>query len=259
MTTCKVPGSNAPVTITLTEDLDLATLFGFKPFADWTAALHKNSSSPHPWTLHAITVQSAALSTPGSLGSLALAASLRRPGCAPDRLDCTLVLRAARVNAAVLMLVRPRDGRAERQVVLTEKKLSPSADPDAESSTRDVLAIPTCGVDAKAADVEGAVVKEVEAQTGVVVGKEELVDLTAMMALGASGEANGSFRVFLWEKVTEVQEVETMKARIAAAAAKRQGQGQGQGTGKTWSTKDGASLAALALYQGLIRERKIQR
>lgn len=167
----------------------------------------------------------------------------------------------------MLMILRPKDSREERYVVLTEQPRLPAG-------SLQFLEIPAGMLDAED-NFSGAAAKEIEEETGFKIPHAELVDMTEL-ALKNSNPAEKSLKsamypslggcdeyiaLFLWEKELDRQEIEDLRGRLTGERTQdemitlhirdyedlwREG------------ARDAKTLAAWALYEGLSRSGELQ-
>lgn len=171
-------------------------------------------------------------------------------------------------SVAMLMILRPKDSREERYVVLTEQPRLPVG-------SMQFLEIPAGMLDDEK-NFDGAAAKEIEEETGFKIPEAELVNMTAL-ALASSdhpeetiksamypspGGCDEYIALFLWEKELDRQEIEDLKGRLTGDRTQdemitlhirdyedlwREG------------ARDAKTLAAWALYEGLSRSGELQR
>lgn len=254
----------------------------FTAFKNWTSTLKKNlslqthpghASQADPWQLkeivvHHVTFQSPqspqSLQSPRSIRFMTVEAKLTRAYEQPLTLDRVVFLRGGSV--AMLMILRPRDLRTERQVIMTEQ-------PRIGAGSTAFLEIPAGMLD-DSMEVRGKVLEEIEEETGFTIQRDELIDLTELAMRGTEtpdcleagmypspANMDEYVTLFLWEKVLDRQEIEDLKDRLSGLKKHdnmitlvicnyeeiwRKG------------ARDSKTLAAWALYEGLSREGKIQ-
>ncbi|KAL5322576.1 hypothetical protein ACEPPN_010549 [Leptodophora sp. 'Broadleaf-Isolate-01'] len=173
-------------------------------------------------------------------------------------------------SVAMLMILRPSDSNTERWVIMTEQPRIPSG------SLR-FMEIPAGMIDDNKT-FSGAAAKEIREETGLTVHEDEFQDLTKL-ALGqiegleskedlqigmypSPGGCDEFIAIFLWEKVLERQEIESLKGRLS-----------GKRTGESemitvrilpyedlWKVgaRDAKTLAAWSLYEALKRSRTLR-
>lgn len=123
------------VHVSLPDSITLSELELMKGFADWKKPLHANLAlqsnkdhpfHEHPYSLRSIEVKSVTKFPNGNVGFIKIDASVERdafPGddkCSiPKVLPGTAFIRGGSV--AILMILRPKDSRSERYVILTEQ------------------------------------------------------------------------------------------------------------------------------------------
>ncbi|KAL0258905.1 hypothetical protein SLS55_006409 [Diplodia seriata] len=290
MTTFQLPGWDPPVDVHLRHDavkdgLTKESALNFTAFKEWTARLGENLAeqvhSSHtffdnPWKLTEILVHSVTFFGP-RIGFMTVEAKLRRkdeqralsqkPGNhqEPAALDRVVFLRGGSV--AMLMILRPRDSRNERYVIMTEQ-------PRIGAGSLAFLEIPAGMLD-DSPEVRGKVLEEIKEETGFSIQKDELINLTAL-ALGGTdtpdrvrdglypspANLDEFIPLFAWEKELDRQEIEDLKGRLT-------GERTHQEMIKLvicdyeeiWrrGARDSKTLAAWALYEGLNREGTIER
>jgi len=265
-------GFEKPVPVTLTSDISEEHLRGFPGFDIWKSALQANLSLQKnknhafhdaPYSLRSVTIQSVDWFTVNKLGFVKLIAEIKNdegkslPGIA--------FIRGGSV--AMLMILRPKDSRDERLVVMTEQPRIPAG-------SLSFLEIPAGMID-KEKNFAGAAANEILEETGFTIPRSELIDLTEL-ALRKSriqetslqsamypspGGSDEFIPIFLWEKELDRQEIEDLRGKL---------------TGKRTSgelitlrvcdyedlwregARDAKTLAAWALYEGLNRAGAIQ-
>lgn len=254
-----------------------------KAFKDWKTTLHANlrlqneqedhAFHTHPYSLRSIEVKSVTRFPNGNVGFIKIDAAVERdsfPGDEqrriPKSLPGTAFLRGGSV--AMLMILRPKDSRDERYVILTEQPRLPAG-------SLQFLEIPAGMLD-KDENFSGAAAKEIMEETGFKIPLSELFDMTKL-ALGNSDHMEVSLQsamypspggcdeyiaLFLWEKELDRQEIEDLKGRLT-----------GERTQDEMITlhvkeyealwRDGArdakTLAAWALYEGLSRSGELDK
>lgn len=288
-----------PVTVAdgLPINIDEAVLLKFPAFKNWLHTLKENLSrqrSPghtfelNPWRLTAIKVHSVHPFSEREIGFMTIEAFLvqnkaqeevdgkdgtskgsDQKKLAPKKLERVVFLRGGSV--AVLMILRPKDSRNERYVILTEQ-------PRVGACSTTFLEIPAGMLD-DSPEVKGKAIQEIEEETNLKVRKEELIDLTALAlkdeelkevdkkeqlqpAIYMSPANLDEFiPLLLWEKDLDRKQIEALKGRLT-----------GERTADEMITlriidyedlwkkgaRDAKTLAAWALYEGLNRSGKIE-
>lgn len=270
--TCQLPGFDPPVTVKLTEDLDLDALLKFKAFNDWQERLKDNlrkqkqpghTFESHPWSLREIHIHHVAMFATGKIGFMTIEAKLARDE-EPRQLDRVVFLRGGSV--AMLMILRPKDSRNERYVIMTEQ-------PRIGAYSLAFLEIPAGMLD-DSTEVRGKVIDEIREETGFTIQKDELIDLTALALRDAEtresvmpamypspANLDEFIPLFLWEKELDRQEIEDLKGKLTGVRKQQE-----MITLRVcdyevlWreGARDAKTLAAWALYEGLSREGKIK-
>jgi ADP-sugar diphosphatase len=260
---------------------ELETMPAFK---NWKNILHANLAlqntskdhafHAHPYSLRSIEVKSVTKFPTGRVGFIKIDAAVERddfPGddqerSIPKSLPGTAFLRGGSV--AMLMILRPKDSRDERYVILTEQPRLPAG-------SLQFLEIPAGMLD-DSAHFSGAAAKEIEEETGFKIPLSELIDMTELALSGSDhpetnlqkamypspGGCDEYIALFLWEKELDRQEIEDLRGRLT-----------GERTQDEMITlhvkeyealwRDGArdakTLAAWALYEGLNRSGELQK
>jgi ADP-sugar diphosphatase len=207
----------SPVQVELTKDITKQQLLNFKAFDEWKKTLRMNLAlqytnpdhpfREHPYELNKIKIQS--VDWFGKrIGFVKLQAYIRNaknvelPGIA--------FLRGGSV--AVLMILRPRDSRDERWVVMTDQ-------PRVPAGSLSFVEIPAGMLDdAGSGDIYCKAAQEVFEETNFKLPESELIDLTEL-ALKQSklegdhlqnamypspGGSDECIRIILWEKVSKL-------------------------------------------------------
>lgn len=273
-------GTKVPVFLPNT--ITLSQLEGMKAFTEWKKTLHANLAlqetkdhafHDHPYSLRSIEVKSVTKFPDGRVGFITIDAAVKRdrfPGDKerkiPEALPGTAFLRGGSV--AMLMILRPKDSRDERYVILTEQPRLPAG-------SLQFLEIPAGMLDSSY-HFSGQAAKEIEEETGFKIPESELINMTKL-ALGNSDHPEVSLQsamypspggcdeyiaLFLWEKELDRQEIEDLRGRLT-----------GERTQDEMITlhvkeyealwRDGArdakTLAAWALYEGLNRSGELEK
>jgi hypothetical protein len=249
-------------------------LLNFPAFKDWREklkhelSLQKNSDHPfheYPYSLKSVKIQSVDLwgaSPEEAAGFIKLKAKIENakgsflPGIA--------FLRGGSV--AVLMILRPIDNPEERYVILTVQPRIPSGSlvfPE----------IPAGMLDRESHEIRVKAVEEILDETAMRIPKDELIDMTKLALEDAStkslrdamypspGGSDEYISLLLWEK--ELSRMRIMDVRDQLTGNRHQGEMITLKLVKyedLWKegAKDGKTLAALALYEALIREGKLE-
>tara|TARA_R110002003_G_scaffold194_7_gene15241 strand:- start:12884 stop:13765 length:882 start_codon:yes stop_codon:yes gene_type:complete len=266
-----------PVTVGDGIDIDEKRLMAFPAFKNWLESLKKNLAGQQtpghtfekePWRLVGVKVHSVTVFANGKIGFMTIEALLRKKDAQQNKetqLDRVIFLRGGSV--AVLMILRPKDSRNERYVILTEQ-------PRIGACSTAFVEIPAGMLDDKSGDVIGKAMEEIEEETGLRVRGDELIDLTALALEDAEttehlqpamypspANLDEYIPLLLWEKELDRKEIEALKGKLTGERAKdelitlrvreydvlwREG------------ARDAKTLAAWALYEGLNRAGKIE-
>ncbi|KAJ9655037.1 hypothetical protein H2201_008889 [Coniosporium apollinis] len=266
-------GFSELVPVTLTPNISKEQLLAFPAFKIWKSTLQENlvlqdQQENHtfrgaPFSLKSITIQSVDWFGPTRIGFVKLVAKITNEE--GKELPGIAFLRGGSV--AILMILRPKDSRSERLVVMTEQPRIPAG----SLCFREIPA----GMLDDAKTFKGAAASEIEEETGFRLPSSELIDLT-WLALKHSqipeknlqnamypspGGSDEYIPIFLWEKELDRQEIEDLRGKLTGKRMKgemitlrvcdyedlwREG------------ARDAKTLAAWALYEGLNRAGIIQ-
>ena len=251
-------------------ELNEEILMGFTAFNKWLMKLKRNLErqkrqgqvfSTDPWRLERVTIHHV---TPfgNKIGFLTIEAFQRKgEGKNPkDQLDRVIFLRGGSV--AILMILRPRDNRNERYVILTDQ-------PRAGACSTTFLEIPAGMLDDKSDNVKGKAIEEIEQETHMKVLRNELIDLTALALQQSKSVEDLEKAIYmspanldeyipllLWEKELDRKDVENMKGKLTG----ERDQSELITVRVTeyenlWreGARDAKTLSAWALYEGLNR------
>jgi ADP-sugar diphosphatase len=172
------------------------------------------------------------------------------------------------ISVAMLMILRPSDSKTERWVIMTEQPRIPAG------SLR-FLEIPAGMMDESDGDktFSGAAAREIKEETGLTVHERDLQDLTQLaldrpenpesLQYGmypSPGGLDESIKIFLWEKVMDRQEIESLKGRLKGQ--RRQSEMitiRILAYEELWEVgaRDAKTLAAWSLYEALKRSRRL--
>lgn len=261
-----------PVTVADGYDLNEKTLLGFPAFKNWLDALKKNlevQTTPghtfekDPWRLTGVMIHNVTVFDDGKIGFMTIEALMKKNDKSLNRV---IFLRGGSV--AVLMILRPKDARNERYVILTEQ-------PRIGACSTAFLEIPAGMLDDKSGDVIGKAMQEIEEETSLRVRGEELIDLTAMALEQAETKEHLQKALYmspanldeyipllLWEKDLDRKEIEALKGKLTGERAKDELITlRVRDYEVLWKegARDAKTLAAWALYEGLNRAGKIEK
>lgn len=268
-----------PVSVAKGIEVDEESLFGFKAFKDWFENLMNNlakqhdldeTANPDPWILRGIKVHSVTKFNTGKIGFMNIEAILRkdpmikRDGDVPTQLDRVVFLRGGSV--AVLMILRPKEAKHERYVIMTEQ-------PRVGACGMRFLEIPAGMMDDED-EVTGAAIKEIKEETGFQIHREELIDMTAL-ALGQArnqeslhnamypspANLDEFISLLLWEKELDRKEIEALKGKLTGLRSQDEVITlRLRDYEVLWKegARDAKTLGAWALYEGLNRSGQIE-
>lgn len=253
-------------------DIDKERLMAFPAFRNWEESLDSNlkqqTTIDHtyendPWQLLSVSIRDVTVFANGKIGFMTIEAFLKNKR---NRLERVIFLRGGSV--AVLMILRPRDSRNERYVILTEQ-------PRIGACSTAFLEIPAGMLDEESGDVKGKAIQEIEEETGLVVRVEELIDMTAL-ALEEStpkeklhpamypspANLDEYIPLLLWEKDLDRKEIEDLRGKLTGDRAKDELITlRVRDYEVLWKegARDAKTLGAWALYEGLNRTGKIEK
>ena len=278
MSSFNIPSTSPSVPVQLPPNLSRAELLNFPAFKTWLAtlqrSLHLQENDSHtfhksPYHLRSINVHSCDFFGNGRLGFVKLQAEVSNDD--GEKLPGSVFLRGGSVG--MLLLLQPQDAKddSEAYVVLTIQPRIPAG-------SLGFAEIPAGMLDDSATFAGGAA-KEIEEETGLKIEKKDLLDMTSL-AMEAQSEAatadNGEelqkavyaspggsdefIPLFLARKKMKRDEIASMKGKLTGLREEKE-----KITLKIcrldelWrvGARDGKTLAALALYEGLKREEKI--
>ncbi|KAK7942731.1 uncharacterized protein PG986_011844 [Apiospora aurea] len=271
-------GFDSPVPVTIHPGASSRTLtkehvLGFKGFADWKAQLGNSLRIQHtdkehtfygkPASLKSVEIQSVDWFGP-NVGFMKT-----KPVIVSDdgrEIPGICFLRGGSV--AVLIILRPRDAREERMVVMTEQ-------PRVPAGSLSFMEIPAGMLDTSD-NFAGKAAKEIEEEVGLKIPHSELLDLTQLALSKATrnpeglldamypspGGSDEFITIYLWEKELDRQEIEDLRGKLTGIKT--------QGEMITlrlieyealWRecARDAKTLAAWALYEGLNRDGTLKR
>lgn len=216
-----------------------------------------------PYTLRSIAIQS--VDWFGKrIGFLKLKAVIRnRAGKDDPKKDLPGIAFLRGGSVAMLMILRPKDSRDERLVVMTEQ-------PRVPAGSLAFWEIPAGMLDDEGT-FSGAAAKEIYEETGFQIPQSELIDLTALALQHSKIPENKSLQqamypspggsdefipIFLWEKELDRQEIEDLRGKLMGT--RREGELitlRVCDYEDLWreGARDAKTLAAWALYEGLNR------
>jgi ADP-sugar diphosphatase len=264
--------------VQLPYDLSHSALLNFKPFTSWldtlSTTLSQQSSPSHPfhsspYLLHSIHIQCVDYFGGGRIGFLKLKASISNSK--GESLPGSVFMRGGSVG--MLLILSPDDAKAEsggdEYAVLTLQPRIPAG-------SLAFLEIPAGMID-DAGTFGGAAAKEIKEETGLDIKEDELIDMTKLAHEGLPADERGEGQLeaamyttpggsdefmplFLARKTMESEEIEEMKGKLTGL--------RDHGEKITlkivkladlwkYGARDGKTLAAVALYEGLRREGKV--
>jgi ADP-sugar diphosphatase len=277
MSTFNLPDTTPAVPVKLTEELSKDQLLAFPAFKTWLSTLKssldlqkQDSHSFHsaPYTLRNITIQSCDFFSGGRLGFVKLRAEVSND--AGEKLPGSVFLRGGSV--AMLLVLQPEDAKdtSEEYVILTVQPRIPAG-------SLAFVELPAGMLDDNGT-FTGAAAKEIKEETGLEIQEKELVDMTKLANQRADdimnkeelqvavypgpGGSDEFIAVFLLRKRMSRNEIEGLKGKLTGLRGRSE-----KITlrlcrlDELWKigARDGKTLAAVALYEGLRREDLIPR
>ena len=275
MSTFNLPDTSLPIPVQLTEELSKDQLLSFPAFKTWLATLNssldlqRHNSHPFnstPYALRAITVQSCDFFGGGRLGFVKLTVEVSND--AGEKLPGSVFLRGASV--AMLLVLQPEDARdkSEEYVILTVQARIPAG-------SLAFVELPAGMLD-DSGTVTGAAAKEIREETGLEIQERDLIDMTKLATQSTDvridqenlqdavypspGGSDEFIPIFLSRKEISRDEIEGLKGKLTGL------RDHGEKItlrlcrlDELWrvGARDGKTLAALALYEGLRRANTI--
>ena len=274
MSTITMDGTSTEVPIQLPDGLSLAQFQSFPAFQTWfsglTMSLQQQAQPSHPfhdipYALRAITVQSYDLFGGGRLGFVKLKADVSNDD--GEKLPGSVFLRGGSV--AMLLIVQP-DSSDEEYVIL-------AIQPRIAAGSLGFVELPAGMLD-DSGTFSGAAAKEIQEETGLEIGEEDLVDMTELVFKERSREQSDGeahlqkgiypspgacdefIPIFLATKRMSAEAIKSLKGKLTGLRE------HGEKItlricrmSELWKVgaRDGKTLAAVALYEGLKREGRV--
>ncbi|KAK4503150.1 hypothetical protein PRZ48_006578 [Zasmidium cellare] len=277
MSTFTLANTNPPCEVSLPQDLTKDQLLAFPAFKAWSKTIFRSlslqSRPKHefhktPFQLKKITVQSADWFGHGEkrrLGFLKLQTTVENEN--GEWLPGAVFMRGGAVGMLLILQPDdvPRENEEEKYVILTTQ-------PRIAAGSLSFTEIPAGMLDDEGT-FSGGAAREIKEETGLEVDASELLDMTALAMDGEQKDeviAKGSFSspggcdeyipLFLYQKRLPRSELDKFRGKLTGL--------RDEGERITlkviklhdlWKegSRDGKTLAALALYEGLRREGKI--
>lgn len=253
----KVTISDVPVT--LPADLRAEKLESFGPFKTWLSTFQSSlksqySDSSHPfasdpYTLRSINIQSVDFFG-DRIGFLKLQADVRNSSDA--HLPGSIFLRGSSVT--ILLVLEPEETPDEKWVVLTVQ-------PRVPAGVLNLVELPAGMMDDESKTFAGTAAKEIQEECGIKIEEDKLVDLTKLgkgPVFTSPGGCDETMRVFLCRHQVKQDTLKDWQGKLTGLRYKGE-----KITLKLvklkdlWKeTTDAKALAAVALYDGLMKEGK---
>ncbi|WEW56641.1 hypothetical protein PRK78_002089 [Emydomyces testavorans] len=285
MSTFTLPGTIPPISVQLTPNLSEKQLLSFPAFKIWLSTLQhslstqkniKHAFKSSPYALRKIEIQAVDFFGGDRLGFVKLRADVSNDE--GEKLPGSVFLRGGSVG--ILLILQPNDiplgSDAEKRAVLTVQPRIPAGS----------LAFPEipAGMLDDSGTFSGGAAKEIQEETGLLIRQGELIDMTALTLdliacteeAGAKGEIAGEklqngvypspggsdefIPLFLCHKRMDRSEIEKLQGQLTGL--RKEGEKitlKLVPLEELWKVgvRDGKTLAAWALYQGLKGEGKI--
>ncbi|KAK0671181.1 putative hydrolase [Cercophora samala] len=276
--------SHPTIPITIPDGLSQDQVLNFHPFTSWLSTLtHSLSSqstpshpfSPSPYTLRSVKIQSFDLFGSSRVGFLKLQADVRNDK--NEWLPGAVFLRGPSVAMLVMLIpdddddddAPPSPASEERYVLLTVQ-------PRIAAGSLEFVELPAGMVDEQG-EFAGTAAKEMEEELGMRIGEEELVNLSEMVLGGGEGEGeeDGGLGKGVYPSPGACDEFIPifMHERRVSRETLKEWEGKLTGLrehgerislrlvkmGDLWRVggRDGKTLAAVALWEGLRREGRV--
>ncbi|KAK1837078.1 putative nudix domain-protein [Podospora conica] len=260
------------VPITLPASLTQDQVLQFQPFQSWLQTLHHSlttQSSPshpfhtNPYALRSITIQSHDLFGPTRIGFLKLTCSVTTATSPSEWLPGAVFLRGPSV--AMLVILSPFDDPSERHVLLTVQ-------PRIAAGSLAFVELPAGMVDDATHTFAGTAAKEIKEELGMEIDVGGLVCLTDLAAEenGEEGLPRGMYPspgacdeyigLYAYERSVPREELAGWTGRLTGLRE------EGERITlrlvrmeEVWKVagRDGKTLAAVALWEGLKREGRV--
>jgi ADP-sugar diphosphatase len=276
-TTFKLTEVSPDIEVSLPWNLTEAQLLAFVPFNNWLESLKKSLSEQYsdpehpfrkdPYSLRFIDIHAAnwfETKSGPKLGFLTMEAGVRNNNNKDNSLPGVIFLRGGSV--AMLMIIKSDTKSDDRWVIMTQQPRIPAG-------SLNFFEIPAGMIDEEEV-FAGAAAREIEEETGIKVSKRSLTDMTALALESASsseshmqkamypspGGCDEFIPLFLYQATMSETRINGMKGNLRGVRGEKI-------TVKLvkyeelWreGARDAKTLAAWALYEGLIREGKIKR
>ncbi|MCJ1307630.1 hypothetical protein MMC25_001277 [Agyrium rufum] len=278
MSTFKLPNVNPEVTVTLPSDLQQKELESFPAFKTWISTLKKaldqqakseHTSHASPYKLRNIDVQAVDRFGGGKkLGFIKLKAEISNDE--GEKLPGSVFLRGGSV--AMLLILQPEDVSSASE---TDKYAILTIQPRIPAGSLSFVEIPAGMLD-DSGTFSGGAAKEIAEETGLEIQASELINMTELAIPASTSEDHGEqlqqaiypspggcdefIPIFLWQKQIPREQLKEWQGKLTGL------RDEGEKITLTlarledlWKTgaRDGKTLGAWALYEGLRREGKL--
>ncbi|KAJ1721855.1 hypothetical protein LPJ53_003675 [Coemansia erecta] len=239
----------------------LADIERFPPLVYWLNNLDRQifkqqaSSADAAVVVDRISLQSVDVFKSGKIGFVKFAASARRM---PENKSIPGVVFLRGGAVAVLLILRTSD-RAKRHVLSFQDSdhVVLTVQPRIAVPDLDCAEIPAGMLDGQNGEFSGTAARELEEETGLVIGADELVELTDKGVHPSPGACDEFLRLFACEKYVSENELEAIKGKLSGLRDEGEFITLRLARMKDLcrETSDMKTLAALCLWDRLVSER----
>ena len=268
----------AGVKVLIPSNLSDRALLGFRPFRNWLSTLEKSLSQQQeldhpfhqdPYSLRSIEIQSVDFFGGERIGFVKLRATVLNGN--DEQLPGAVFMRGGSV--AMLIILTPKDHTDSQDYALL------TVQPRIAAGSMGFVELPAGMID-DSGTFSGAAAKEIKEETGLDIREDELIDMSKLAINAASGDKDDSsveahlqegvypspggcdefIPIFVVRKTMPLEEIESLKGKLTGL--------RDHGEKITlqlvkledlWKVgaRDGKTLAAVALYDGLKRTGKL--
>ncbi|KAJ2782539.1 hypothetical protein GGI15_002876 [Coemansia interrupta] len=239
----------------------LAEIERFPPLADWINNLDRQiskqqtSSTDAAIVVDRITLQSVDVFKSGKIGFVKFAASARRM---PENKSIPGVVFLRGGAVAILLILRTSDTPAKPVLSFQDSDhVVLTVQPRIAVPDLNYAEIPAGMLDGQNGEFSGTAARELEEETGLVIGADELVELTGRGVYPSPGACDEFLRLFACEKRVSQNELETIKGKLSGLRDEGEFITLRLARMKDLcrETSDMKTLAALCLWDRLVSER----
>jgi ADP-sugar diphosphatase len=258
-------GFRNPVRVVLKASITEKQLLNFPAFVTWKSTLRTNlelqyQDESHQFHDHPFELQSIEVQSVDWILLKLLFVKLKATITNDENKELPGIIFLRNGSVAMLMILRPKDTRDERWVVMTEQPRIPAGCLAFKEIPAGMIEDQTFG---------GTAAREIEEETGFRIPVSELIDMTKLALRNSRvteelkdamypspGGCDEFIPIFLWEKEVDRQEIEDLKGKLTGQ--RRRGELitlRVSPYEDLWrdGARDAKTLAAWALYEGLNR------